>query len=309
MNGELTGVWHHTWKEIWAPLSKSPIAPADLFNELVGGLAPRPVLPVPPNPPPPESYNEVGELVGAAALEEASAYNIALAQYAAARDEYETAVAGSNAKPLFRKILNLAGSSEQTAVVFLEDTYKILGVFHPFVSDTYTKLVKKLLSKFNIRYELRADFSLHATIPGVFSKMLSELRAVSVSNQHVSGMLDEFEEAYADLRSSRSEARLKTCLQKQFNLLEALAASCAGVTGTTLGAMCDELDWPHATIKEVGKKLYGFRSNYPGLGHGGNPGSVLRPISMKDFVSISLMLAAFTPYVSDQMNADRCYTG
>lgn len=29
---------------------------------------------------------------------------------------------------------------------------------------------------------------------------------------------------------------------------------------------------------------------------------------MRDFVSISLMLAAFTPYVASELEADRCYT-
>lgn len=309
MSGELLGIWHLTWREIWGPLSRSAVAPADLFNELVGELAPIPIAPNPPASPPPEAYNEGGELVEATALVELAAYKIAIAQYANDRDEYETAVSGSDAKPLFRKIIKKAGNSEQSAIAFLESAYLALGIFDGSVRAAYSRFVEELISKFNLRYELRTEFSLHPTIPGVFAKLLSELRVSSQGNQHVLGMLDEFEEAFSDLRISRSEARLKTCLQKQFNLLEALGASCAGVTGNTLGAMCEELDWPHATIKEVGKKLYGFRSNYPGLGHGGNPGSVMRPINLRDFLSISLMLSAFTPYVADQLNIERCYAG
>lgn len=81
-------------------------------------------------------------------------------------------------------------------------------------------------------------------------------------------------------------------------------------TGATLGAVCGELHtWPHATIKEAAKKMYGFRSGYPGIGHGATAAGVLREIEMRDLVAVSILLAGFAPYLTDQINSDIVYRG
>jgi hypothetical protein len=99
-------------------------------------------------------------------------------------------------------------------------------------------------------------------------------------------------------------------MSKQFMLLEALGATSPEVTTNTLGSMCDELNgWPHATVKESLKKLYGFASNYPGIRHGGNAGGKLRDVDMRDLVAMSILLAGFTPYLSDQLNTETMYGG
>ena len=47
-----------------------------------------------------------------------------------------------------------------------------------------------------------------------------------------------------------SESRIKTCIQKQVNLLEAIGSAFPGVKGKTLGAICDQVGtWPHEKIK------------------------------------------------------------
>lgn len=193
---------------------------------------------------------------------------------------------------------------------FLENSYLILAV-HGDVNLTarFRELVYEFLKSFSLRYELRGEFSLNATIPGLFTKLIAELKQVALTDTHLANLLSEFEEAFADLKTSRTQARMKTCLQKQFNILEALGRKYPNVTANTLGAICDQLDWPHEKIKEVGKNLYKFGSDYPGLRHGGSPNSALRILEMKDFVSLSLMLASFAPYVTHGLDSDRCYSG
>ena len=57
------------------------------------------------------------------------------------------------------------------------------------------------------------------------------------------------------------------------------------------------------------KNLYGFASDYPGIRHGGTPANALRAIEMRDLIAMSILLAGFTPYLSDQFNADVVYRG
>jgi len=83
-----------------------------------------------------------------------------------------------------------------------------------------------------------------------------------------------------------------------------------GVTETELSGMCNQIGtWPHGAIKASLKNLYGFASDYPGIRHGGNPAGALRAIEMRDMVAMSILLAGFTPYLSDQFNADVVYRG
>jgi hypothetical protein len=123
-------------------------------------------------------------------------------------------------------------------------------------------------------------------------------------------LMKEFENAIRDLRTDCSDGRIKTCIQKQMNLLEAIGRECAGVTGTTLGTICNQIGtWPHEKVKEAMKSLYGFASDYPGIRHGGTPASALRAIEMRDLVAMSVLLAGLTPYLSDAINADHVYRG
>ncbi len=57
------------------------------------------------------------------------------------------------------------------------------------------------------------------------------------------------------------------------------------------------------------KNLYGFASDYPGIRHGGTPANAIRTIEMRDMVALSILLVGFTPYLTDQLNADEVYRG
>lgn len=308
MNGELLPVWSRTWSEIWSPLSKRPGAPGDLFMELTSGLAAVPREPAMPIAPSVEAFGADGELIDSEAIQARSDYEEAVTRYSEDRKAYEAALnSEEDARSYFRLLLKRV-PTEADAVRFLERSYEPLTAYgdHELI-EHFRQLVRSFLQGFSLRYELRGQFSLHTTIPGVFTKLISELRNVALADAHLAGLLEEFEESFADLRASRTQARMKTCLQKQFNILEAFGRKCPNVTATTLGAICDQLDWPHEKIKEVGKNLYKFGSDYPGVRHGGTPSSALRSLEMKDFICLSLMLASFTPYVASGLDSERCY--
>lgn len=309
MKAELLPVMQSTWPEIWMRLARHPEASNDLFVGLADGMAPIPQAPIAPPPPLPAAFDQDGNLVDPVAIASRNEFEKALATYAMERDRYETALSSEALAKSFFKDMMRRVTSEIQAVAFLEKAYEAIGLFDkPALNNKYAELVKEFLKKFSLRYEVRDPFRLHATLPGVFARLMLEVKTISSGDPHLADLMTEFEEAFSDLRIERTQARIKTCLQKQFNLLEGLGGRCPGVTEATLGGMCNQLDWPHATVKELGKKLYGFGSSYPGVRHAGNPQGVLRNLDMRDFVSISLILASFTPYVTHGLDFDRCYS-
>jgi hypothetical protein len=122
--------------------------------------------------------------------------------------------------------------------------------------------------------------------------------------------MKDFKNAVRDLRHDCSDGRIKTCIQKQVNLVEAIGRSFPGVTGTTLGKICDQVGtWPHEKLKAAMKNLYGFASDYPGIRHGGTPASALRAVDMRDMVAMSILLTGFTPYLESRLSADAIFGG
>lgn len=309
MSGALIRVWSETWPELWVKLQRASFAPSDLFNEMLRQIIPNPTPPMSPAAPLAEAFNADGELVDPEAISARDAYERDQKRFDEFRQARENAISGQNTREFFKEAL-ASINTESDAIRCIERGYDALNTFDEELQlkARYRELVSAFLTKYNLRYSLRGECSLHPTVSGLFATMLSEVRRVSNGDEHIIELMAEFEDAFADLRIERTPNRLKTCLQKQYNLLEALGSACPGMEADTLGAMCDHLDWPHATIKEIGKKLYGFGSNYPGLRHGGKKKSAIRALNMRDFISISLMLAAFTPYVASELEPERCYT-
>lgn len=310
MKGELLPVWPRTWDEIWLRLAAQDNVPDDLFMELVGGLASPPRQPIAPVTPPAGAYDVDGKLRDAAAIDARREYDLAMSQYLEDRRAYEAALnSEDDAREYFRGLLRGIGT-ELEAVKFIENSYETLTIYDDVnLTHNFRQLVSEFLTEFSLRYEIRNGLSLHATLSGLFSKLITELRAIAHGDPHLGGLLSDFEEAFADLKMNRSQARMKTCLQKQFNMLEGFGQKCPKVTAKSLGAICDQLEWPHEKVKEVGKNLYKFGSDYPGVRHGGTASGALRDLEVRDFVSLSLMLASFTPYVIHNLDPDRCYSG
>lgn len=275
MRGEFMGVWSETWREIWEPLALHELAPNDIFCEI---------------------YREL-----AAALRTKLKPEL-LADFIddpiRSRDALQTIQAN-------------AFAGERELMEFFERTHDAMEeLAGDSLSNTYFNLLVQFIEKFSLRYDLRRPCTLCPTIQGVFASLVRDLLKVTSQDAHLDGLMKDFENAIRDLRTDCSDGRIKTCIQKQVNLMEAMGRSCAGVTGTDLSAICNQLDtWPHAAVKTSLKSLYSFASDYPGIRHGGTPASAIRPIEMRDMVAISILLAGFTPYLSDQFNADVVYRG
>ena len=172
------------------------------------------------------------------------------------------------------------------------------------------ELLTAFIEKYNLRYDLRRPCLLCPTLPGLFASLLADLRAIASRDAHLDALMHELDDAVRDLRIDRSEGRIKSCIHKQFNLLEAIGRTFPGVTRTSLGSICNQVGtWPHDKMKEAIQNLYMFASDYPGIRHAGTPANARRAIEMRDLVSMSILLAGFTPYLSDQLDVEALYSG
>jgi hypothetical protein len=281
MRGEFIGVSSETRREIWQPLIEEVLCetedgvPEDIFCELYRELAK--TLKSPP------SAQELADIID---------------NPIQSREAFEKTTAA-----------DLAG--ERAMVTFLEAAHPALDdLGGDELSNRYFNLLTAFIDKFSLRYDLRRPCILCPTLPGVFASLVRDLRVLAGQDPHLDALMKDFENAVRDLRQDCSDGRIKTCIQKQINLLEAIGRAYPGVTGTTLGAICDQVGtWPHEKLKAAMKDLYGFASDYPGIRHGGTPANALRAVDMRDMVALSILLAGFTPYLSNVLNPEVVYRG
>ena len=309
MRGELLNVWDKVWSEVFVKLSKHQDAPTELFSDLYETLIPAPILPEEPDEP--TQYDENGQLTDPDEIAAEEAYKQAMEAFNTARSHYEQAVSGTNkARHWLRTELPQYITSESKALQSLAAVHiKVQDISGDALTNRYFKLVEAFIDKYSLRYDLRRPFSLHPTLPGIFARMVANLRTAAQTDAHLAAAFHEFEDALRDLTAEQTPNRIKTCIAKQTNFLEAIGQLAPNVTGNTLGAICNQVNtWPHEKVKESVKGLYGFASDYPGIRHGGTPANQLREIEMRDLISVCVALFGFTPYLTDQLNSDDIYS-
>jgi hypothetical protein len=275
MRGEFLGVWSETWREIWLPLIDHEDVPEDIFCEL---------------------YRELAK---------------ALKSPPSVEDLADTIDNPLQSREAFEKTRSEDLAGERALVAFFEAAHDALEELGgDGLTNRYFNLLAAFIEKFSLRYDLRRPCVLCPTLTGVFASLTRDLRALTSQDPHLDQLMKEYEDAVRDLRFGCTDGRIKTCIGKQFMLLEAIGALDPGVTKNTLGDICEQLNsWPHTTIKDALKKLYGFASDYPGIRHGSRAKGALRAIEMRDMVAMSILLTGFTPYLERRLSADAIYGG
>ena len=275
MRGEFIGVWSEAKADIWDVLASEETAPDDFFCELYRALS------------------------------------VALKNKLKPEELADIIDDPVQSRDAFRNARTEDFAGERLLVEFFEGTHDVLSeLVSGAFANLYFNLLSTFIDKYSLRYDLRRPCILCPTLVGVFASLVRDLHTVTSQDSHLDGLMKDFESAIRDLRTDCSDGRIKTCIQKEINLLEAIGRACPGVTETELGRICNQLSsWPHQAIKAALKNLYGFASDYPGIRHGGTPASAIRGIEMRDMVAMSILLVGFTPYLSDQLNADVVYRG
>ena len=273
MRGEFIGIWSELTREIWDPLAQAEGAPDDLFCELFRAVS--------------------------------VAFNVQLSAEELANIVDDT----FEARDAFYALTAHSFSNERALALALEQVLETLDELNGAVlCDSYFLLLEAAIQKFSLRYELRRPCVLCPTLPGIFSNLLRDLRTHTNTDAHLSSLMNDFESSLLDLRTDDSSNQIKTCIQKQVNLLEALGGQLPTVTGNTLGQICNQANtWPHSNIKDAIKALYGFACDYPGIRHGGTAASKLRELELKDVMAVSILLAGFVPYLTDGLDSETLY--
>lgn len=203
-------------------------------------------------------------------------------------------------------------AGERALVGFLEAVHDTLEEFEKpgddALTNCYFNLLVAFIEKYSLRYDLRRPCMLCPTLPGVFTSLIGDLRSITSQDAHLDSLMKDFEESIRDLRIDCSNRRIKTSIQKQVNLLEALGRSYPGIRRKTLGAISRNLkSWPHQEVMQALQSIYTFTCDYPGIRHGGTPANSLREIDMRDMVAVSILLAGFAPYLAHRIDADVVY--
>lgn len=268
MRGEFINVWPETWSNIWLPLAESEFAPNDMFCEL---------------------YREL-----------ANAFKISLSAESLA-DVIDNQQQSWNA---FECAESNQFADEATLVRFFEAAFEVLDDLQgDDLSNLYFSHLSAFIDKYSLGYSLRRPCSLSPTLAGIFSDLTSSLKEFTETDEHLASLYRAHEEAIRDLRLGATEERIKTCIGRQVMLMEAIAARSSNVTAKTLGDMCDQLNhWPHKTIQQSLKKLYGFTSDYPGIRHAGNPKGKIRDIDSRDLASLSILLTGYSHYLTSALS-------
>src|SRR5580704_17990947 len=269
MIGSLLDHWKYTWPDLWTVLARSRHAPDDLFVELY-----RTVSDFLQNPP---EYKQL-ELI--------------------MNDPIQ-------AKQAFQEIRGQDLGSELTVISFMETAFDTVGEFDVArYQNLYKRLVKSFVNKYNLRYRVDDPFRLRLVLPGAFASFYAEMARLHTTDAHLGSLISDFEQAFGSYVRSKQAHDLKTCISKASMYAEGLAAKAHGQSGT-LGALCDSLScWPHATVKDSLKKLYGFCSDYPGIRHAGTPASKLRELECRDAIVVSMLLVSFSGYLSNEVRIE-----
>lgn len=268
MRGEFVPVWSETWDAIWCPLTDEDNVPSDVYCEL---------------------YRELSN---------------AFAEVPSIEDLANVIDDPVQSRQAFLETRDAHFASEKALVRFFEATYDVLEEFEgSALANRYFDLLTVFIEKYSLGYSLRRPCRLSPTLQGIFADVSSALKNLSETNSHIAELYTAHEEAVKDLRFGATEERIKTCINRQFMLLEAVASTTDRVSTSTLGAICDQVQsWPHSAVKESLKKLYGFASDYPGIRHGGSPASKLRSMDARDMAALSIVLTGYTAYLTSSLH-------
>ena len=268
MRGEFLPIWRGMWEPFWVPLHKKADH-KDLFCEL-------------------------------------SRASILFEDNRADLTPFATELSNpKRGRDYFRTKHRAVVSTEAAACKFLNHIYASLVDYDDGLAELYLTELKDFIETYSLRYEVRDECKLVPTLPGVYARMIRNLKDTLHENPGLATHLDDFLEAVGDYVERPSEGRLKTTFLKVFNLLEAMARNRVETNGATLGACANQVNSiPHQSINAALGNLYGFRSDQPGVGHAGNPAAFRRQLNERDFVALNTIMLGFVPYLLDELQCD-----
>lgn len=206
----------------------------------------------------------------------------------------------TQARQAFEQIRGEDFENELSIIGFLEsafDTIRDFGI--PRYERLYRYLVQSFIKKYNLSYRVDEPFRMRLVLPGVFANFYENLTSANGDDPHLRVLMNNFEQSFGSYARTKQAHELNACITTAFIYAEGLAGKTTG-ENDTLGKLCDCLKcWPHVTLRESLKTLYGFRNQYPGLGHAGEPEGKLRDLEPRDAIVVCLLLLSFSGYLTN----------
>ena len=273
MIGSLVEHWKYTWADVWIVLERSRRAPPDLFVDLYRTAI---------EPP----QDEIAK----------KRFDLVVNDPAQARNAFE-------------QIRSSDFGDDRAIVEFLESAFTTIREFGvPRFENLYRYLVREFTAKYNLTYRIDDPFRVRLVLPGVFASFYDDLVRANRTDPHLRTLMNNFERAFGSYAKSKESHELNSCIHNAFIYAEGLAGKNTG-KGGTLGKLCDSLKcWPHNTVRDSLKTLYGFRNDYPGLGHGANQKGKLRDLEPRDAIVVCLLLLSFSGYLSGDVSIGNTLT-
>jgi hypothetical protein len=278
MAGRLKDAWEFVWTDVWLALEASDLWPK--LSEDLGYTIDQLYM---------DLYMELSKALKKAPRPEV--YDTTANDPTLARKAVETTDAS-----LLR--------SESAIAQFFENAFDAISeAGSPELENEYRELTRRFLRSRNLRYELAEPFRFYSHVPGAFAALFSDLEDSAQRDAHVNQALLDFQHAFQALERSHAEVDAKTCILKATMFVEALASAAPGAHGNTLAELCNSLQcWPHASIREAVKRVYGFCSDYPGIRHNVANAGRLRALDTHDSVIVPLLLLTAAGYFGSRSN-------
>lgn len=325
MKGELLPIWSRTWTEIWRPALESNDFGIQLAEELAAKYPPH--RPKSPGRLSPQAYDESGKVIDREALAAQADFQTNLERFKELETQRQNAldeVEGESPKERFVRLRGWLQKNsvsnprvERDALETIHYAFKAcVDAGETEFATAFATRVRRFVEFYNLRYLVTLDCRLQPSLAGIFSALIVETRAICTDENGLRSHIDDFDEAVADLRNGATPGRVRTCIHKQFNLLEALGKLSILRGESPKDAYKQILrgngGYPHPSIERILQELFNLRSDAPGIAHG-KPKSgklakmVLRDFEMKDAIAVSVLMAGTIPYFIKQLDANQIY--
>jgi hypothetical protein len=264
--------WKYTWPEVWSVLARSRRAPSDLFIGLYRTAI---------DPPQDHVGNKRFEVI--------------------VNDPTQARVA-------FEKLRDEDFANEMSIIEFLESAFVTIQNFEiPRFAKLYRYLVRRFFKKYNLSYKIDDPFRVRLVLPGIFASFYEDLTRINSTDPHLKSLVNNFEQTFGSYARTKQSHELNACIFTAFMYAEGLAGKSSGKSGA-LGKLCDCLQcWPHTTVRESLKVLYGFRNDYAGLSHGSSRKQKLRDLEPRDAIVVCLLLLSFAGYLTNDVSIENSF--
>lgn len=310
MSGRFIDVWDEAWQRMLVPFLRDLEAERDtVLGDVIEECFRMPRRPTEPIPAPDIARDDDGNVSDIVFQEKMEAYRTNLERHETDLSAYIDAASGNSPAPWLKMSMSNF-SSEKECVKFISSAAIFLLEEYPDVAaPSFLGHVRSFIARFGLGYSLTASGSIILNQLGIFANILRSNYEMAAADAYLVDRMNDLEEALNDLARTnpQSPGRMKTLLSKAMALLEAYGVRNPDLKGQTISGMVKNLDLPHPTLSKLIETLYGFRGDFPGIAHGGNPDGMSRELEIKDMLVLTVLITALTPYFLQNFDSQKCY--